>query len=399
MTIDPNRVQVGACFGGCLEAAGRQPRRGGIAPIVRSTLTATLVVSVLLALGCGGKKGMRTARVPVTVAVVEQHAVPIEIIATGTVEPVQTASVGSQVGGVVTRIDFREGQEVEMGQPLFQLDPRPFQAELEQVRGTLARDRAQWENARLAADRADKLLEQNLIASADHDQARATADAAFAALSADSGAVATARLNLQYSTIRAPIGGRTGDLKVHVGDLIKAATSEPLVTINQVRPIRVRFPVPEGDLGRIQRYRNGDPQVLVRASGDTTQIRGSLTFVDNAVDPTSGTLLLKGEFPNRDGRLWPGEFVEARLVLAMEPHAVVVPAPAVANGQQGAYVYVLNPDSTVTSRPISVARSTEELAVVASGLKPGEVVVTDGQFRLSPGAKVLVRTGPPKKQP
>ena len=218
-------------------------------------------------------------------------------------------------------------------------------------------------------------------------------------LRADSGAVATARLNLQYSTIRAPIGGRTGDLKVHVGDLIKAATSEPLVTINQVRPIRVRFPVPEGDLGRIQRYRNGDPQVLVRASGDTTQIRGSLTFVDNAVDPTSGTLLLKGEFPNRDGRLWPGEFVEARLVLAMEPHAVVVPAPAVANGQQGAYVYVLNPDSTVTSRPISVARSTEELAVVASGLKPGEVGVTDGQFRLSPGAKVLVRTGPPKKQP
>jgi multidrug efflux system membrane fusion protein len=360
---------------------------------------AALALLALLAAGCGGKKGMRAPRVPVTVATVQQRAIPLQIIATGTVEPVQTADVGSQVGGVVTRILFQEGHDVRAGQPLIQLDPRAFRAALEQALGVLGRDRAQWENARLEVERAQTLLDQNVISSSDYDQKRAAADAARAAVSADSGTVANARLNLQYSTIRAPISGRTGDLKVHVGDLVKAATSEPLVTINQLRPIYVRFAVPERELPQILRYRNANPRVVVRAPDDTAAVTGRLAFVDNAVDPASGTLLLKGEFANQDGGLWPGEFVEARLVLTVEPHAIVVPAPAVATGQQGTYVYVLNADSTATPRPVAVARMAEDVAVVARGLKPGEVVVTDGQFRLSPGARVLVRKGAPNTRP
>jgi multidrug efflux system membrane fusion protein len=355
-------------------------------------LAAALAACALPVSGCGGRRAPRQPRVAVTVARVEQRAMPLQIVTSGTIEPVETADVGSQVGGVVQRIAFREGQDVSAGQVLIQLDPRPFRAALEQARGALARDQAQWQRARLDAERADRLLEQDLISPADHDQAAATAAALLAAVQADSGAVANARLNLEFAGIRAPIRGRTGRLNVHVGDLVKAATSEPLVTINQVSPIRASFTVSQDQIPLVQRYRNADPKVIVRASaGDSLEIAGHLVFVDNAVDPATGTLLLKGEFPNRDGALWPGEFVELRLVLAMEPDAIVVPAPAVTNGQQGAYVYVLNPDSTASPRLVTLKRADDVTAVVSSGLRPGETVVTDGQFRLAPGAKVLVR--------
>ena len=341
--------------------------------------------------GCA-RKAQRQPRVAVTVARVAQRSVPLEIVTTGTIEPVETADVGSQVGGVVQRIAFREGQEVRAGQVLIELDPRPFRAALEQARGVLARDQAQWHSARLAADRADRLLAGSLISPADHDQAIAAADGLRAAVQADSGAVANARLNLEFAGIRAPISGHAGNLNVHVGDLVKAATSDPLVTVNQLEPIRVRFTVPQDQIALVQRHVRSDPRVFVRAAaGDSTEIAGRLAFVDNAVDPATGTLLLKGEFPNSDGALLPGEFVQVRLVLAVERDAIVVPAPAVTNGQQGAYVYVLNADSTTTLRPVQVRRADDVTAVIASGLKPGETVVTDGQFRISPGARVLVR--------
>jgi multidrug efflux system membrane fusion protein len=355
-------------------------------------LAVALGSSTFLASGCGAKRAQRQPRVAVTVARVERRPMPVQIVTSGTIEPVQTANVGSQVGGVVQRIAIAEGQAVSAGQLLIELDPRSFRAALEQARGALARDRAQWESARLDAERADRLLEQNLISPSDHDKASADADALRAAVQADSGAVANARLNLEFAGIRAPIGGRTGRLNVHVGDLVKAGTSDPLVTVNQLSPIRVSFTVPQDQIPLIQRYREARPRVFVRPSGgNSLEIEGRLAFVDNAVDPATGTLLLKGEFANRDGVLWPGEFVQVRLVLTMEPNAIVVPAPAVTIGQQGAYVYVLNPDSTATPRPVTVKRTDDVTAVVASGLKPGETVVTDGQFRLAPGAKVLVR--------
>lgn len=367
-------------------------------PVLLPWLAALLAVGFVA--GCGAKKVARSARVPVTVAKVVVRAMPLSIQATGTVEPIQTAQVGSQVGGVVARVSFREGQEVSPGQVLFELDARPFRAALAAAEGQLSKDRAQAEAAVLDAERAQKLREEQVIAPADYDQKAAAAGAALGVVKTDSAAVANARLNLQYASIRAPIGGRTGKLMVHAGDYVKAASSDPLVTINQMRPIRVAFTVPQSNLPMIQRYSRGDPMVYATpGAGDSTEIEGRFVFVDNAVDPGSGTLLLKGEFANRDTRLWPGEFVQVRLVLATEANAIVVPSPAVANGQQGTYVYVLNPDSTTTSRPITVERGDDVATVVASGLKPGETVITDGQFRIGPGAKVIVRNPKPESKP
>jgi len=324
---------------------------------------------------------------------------PFALTATGTVEPIETAAVGSQVGGVIVRVLFREGQEVRQGQSLFQLDPRPFRAALAEAIGDLAKDHAQALNAQRDADRALQLFNQKVLARSDWEAKDAAAKSLAGTVRADSAAVATAQLNLHYSTIRAPIAGRTGRLMVHTGDLVKAATSDPLVTINRVHPVRVSFAVPENAVSMVQHYRSRDTKVWIRASdADSVEIGGPLVFVDNAVDPSSGTLLLKGEFANRDGRLLPGEFVSVRLVLYVDPRAVVIPAPAVTNGQQGAYVYLLNPDSTVSTRMVSVARTIDDWAVVSHGLKPGEVVITDGQLRLAPGSKVIVRS-PAQAQP
>ncbi|MBI5710670.1 MAG: efflux RND transporter periplasmic adaptor subunit [Candidatus Eisenbacteria bacterium] len=319
---------------------------------------------------------------------------PFALLSTGTVEPLQTAAVGSQVGGVVERVAFREGDQVRAGQVLFRLDPRPFRAALEQAQAALARDRAQAESARLEAERAKRLFEQSLLSQSEWDQKRAAAEAWAGTVRADSAAAGTARLNLEYAAIRAPIAGRTGRLMVHEGDYVKTATAEPLVTINQLHPVRVRFTVPVSAVPLVQRYRGARPRVLVRQAGaDSAALDGDLVFVDNAVDQASGTLLLKGEFANRDGRLTPGEFVDVRLVLYVEPRATVVPAPAVTVGQQGPYVYVLNPDSTVSPRPVSIERTVDEMSIVTRGLEPGETVITDGQLRLAPGAKVVVRQG------
>jgi len=320
-----------------------------------------------------------------------ERDMPFALDATGSVEALQTAAVGSQVGGVVTRVAFHEGDNVRVGQLLFQLDPRPFQEAWDQAMAALARDRSQAETARNDAQRAKVLYEQNILAQSEWDQTRGNAEALAATVRADSAAANTARLNLEYAAIRAPISGRTGRLMVHVGDYVKPSTSDPLVTIIQPYPVRVTFKVPERDVPLVQRYRHTNPRVQVEADSGRAALEGKLVFVDNAVDPASGTLLLKGEFPNRDGRLVPGQFVDVRLVLYVAPRAVVVPTQAVASGQQGTYVYVLNADSTVSTRPVEVERTVDELAIVARGLRAGEPVVTEGQMRLSPGAKVLVR--------
>jgi multidrug efflux system membrane fusion protein len=339
---------------------------------------------------CQDPQKARAPRVPVTVATVMERPMPFSLISTGSIEPLQTSAIGSQVGGVVTSVSFREGDDVRKGQLLFQLDPRPFHAVLEQALAALARDRAQAESARLDAERAQKLFEQNMVAQAEWDQKRAAAEAWVGTVKSDSAEVRSARLNLEYSSIRAPIAGHSGRLLVHAGDYVKAASSDPLVTINQLRPVRVRFTVPESAVPMVQRYRGTHPEVVVRTS-DGDSLSGRLVFVDNAVDPASGTLLLKGEIDNRDGRLVPGEFVQVHLVLFVEPRATVVPSPAVTNGQQGTFVYVMNHDSTVTPRPVAVERTVDEISVITHGLRPGETVITDGQFRLAPGARILVR--------
>lgn len=372
----------------------RDMRRRPCRPAPRPLVPLLVLAAAIAIAGCSSQKKTRSVRVPVKVARAEEQSMPYALSAVGTVEALRTAAVGSQVGGVITRIAFREGDQVGRGQVLIQIDPRPFRAALEQAKATLQRDRAQAETARLEAERSKTLFQANVLSQSEWDQKRSAAEALAATVRADEASVMNASLNLEYATIRSPIAGRTGRLHVNVGDYVKTGTSDPLVTVIQPNPIRVRFTIPERDVPALQRHLREKPKVQIAAPGGET-VEGALVFVDNAVDPVSGTLLLKGEFPNPDGRLVPGQFLDVKLVLYVAPRAIVVPSLAVSNGQQGAYVYVVNPDSTVTTRPVQVDRTVDELTIVASGLKPGEAVVTDGQLRLSPGAKVVIKKAGP----
>src|SRR6266513_1747137 len=346
-------------------------------------MTAVATLCLVLSVGCSRKGAGGPARVPVTIARAEQRAIPFEIAATGTAEPRQTVSVQSQVSGVLTQVAFREGDDVLAGQVLFQIDPRTFQ---------VARDQAQAQSAVLDAQRYAELVKQDYVTKSDYDARRAAAEALQAAVRADSAAVANAQLNLEWARIRAPISGRTGRLLVREGNLVRANAPDPLVVINQIHPILVRFAVPERALPDIQRHRQNRLPVLVSPSKeDTTFTSGSLTFVDNAVDTTTGTVLLKAEFANQDGVLWPGEFLNVRLQLYVEEKAVVVPAQAVMTGQQGTYVFVLNQDGTARSQAVTVERDAGSYAVIAQGVAPGDEVVTDGQVRLVSGAPVEIK--------
>jgi membrane fusion protein, multidrug efflux system len=354
--------------------------------------TALTVLSLAVLGGCSRPGAGGTPRVPVTVARASERAVPVEIAVTGTAEPLQTVSVESQVTGLLERVTFHEGDEVTAGQVLFAIDPRSFQAALDQAKGMLARDAAQLQAAELDAQRYAELVKQDYVTKSDYDTKRAAAEALRATVRADSGAVANAALNLEWATIRAPIAGRTGRLLVRAGNLVRANGPEPLVVIHQIHPILVRFAVPEQYLPDIQRYRHNRLPVLVAPSKtDTVFTEGMLSFVDNSVDTTTGTVLLKGEFPNQDNALWPGEFVNVRLQLYVEQKAVVVPGQAVMNGQQGTYLFVLNQDGTARSQPVTVERTAGAFAVIAQGVKSGDEVVTDGQLRLTSGALVEVK--------
>src|SRR5213595_2298424 len=350
---------------------------------------AVAALSLLVALGCSKKGGGGSSRVPVTIARAEQRPVPYELFGTGTVEPRQTASVQAQVTGILTRVAFHEGDEVAAGQLLFQIDPRPFQAMLEQAQEMLARDQAQAQSAVADAERYAELVKQDYVTKSDYEAKRAAAGALQAAVRADSAAVANAQLNLEWAAIRAPIAGRTGRLLVREGNLVRSNAADALVVINQIRPILVRFSVPQEHLGDIQRYRQHRLPVFASPSqSDTLFSEGVLTFVDNSVDTTTGTVLLKGEFPNLDNDLWPGEFLNVRLQLYIDDKALVVPAQAVMTGQQGTYVFVLNQDGTARSQPVTVERAAGSYAVIAQGVAAGDAVVTDGQLRLVSGAPV-----------
>ena len=370
-------------------------------------LTAARLASVLSTMalaaglaGCASAPDRRGGRVPVTVATVETMSVPYELDATGTVEPIASADVIAQVGGMVTRIAFHEGDDVRAGQVLIELEPHAFEAEVAHAAAILERDRAQARASRVELERAETLARQQLLSAGDLDGKRATAEGMSATVLADSASLATARLDLAHATVRAPISGRTGKLGVHVGDVVRANDpTTAVVTIHQLRPIRVRFTIPQTDMAELQGERRRDVRVRVFSaadsdsadSADSAGTDGSLAFVDNQVDAASGTLLLKGEFANADGALWPGAFVRVRLRLHEQQGATVVPVSAVNSSQSGTYCYVVKADTTVELRPVSVSRSWQSLSVVASGLAAGETVVTDGQVRLSPGARALIR--------
>jgi multidrug efflux system membrane fusion protein len=359
----------------------------------RSALICTLLGSAAVLAGCAGSETRKPGRTPVTVARAEYRNVPYELDASGTVEPMASADVTAQVGGLVTAIPFREGDEVRAGAVLVQLDPRGFETRVAQATAVLARDRAQARSARQDFERAEALAGQGLVAPVDLDSKRAAAEALAASVLADSADFAQARLDLEYATVRAPISGRTGRLRVHVGDVVKASDpTNPVVTIHQLRPIRVRFSIAQSELEAVREEHRRDVHVLVNADpSDSTWSEGRLAFVDNEVDPASGTLLLKGEFDNTDGRLWPGAFARVRLQLRQLDSATVVPAAAVTSSQNGTFCYVVLPDTTVEMRPVNVTRTWRGWSVVAAGLRAGETVVTDGQVRLTPGARASIR--------
>ncbi|HUL49369.1 MAG TPA: efflux RND transporter periplasmic adaptor subunit [Gemmatimonadales bacterium] len=351
----------------------------------------TLASAVLVACGRRGPSG--PPKVPVTVARAEQQALPYEIAATGTVEPLQTAAIESQVTGILTRVTFHEGDEVQAGQLLFEIDPRPFQAALEQARGMLARDLAQLASAQADAQRYAQLVKQDYVTQSDYEQKRAAADALGATVRADSGAVTNAQLNLEWARIRAPIAGRTGRLLVREGNLVRANSTDPLVVINQIHPILVRFAVPERQLADVQHYAgNRLPVLASSAKSDTAPATGVLTFIDNAVDTATGAVTLKAQFANGDNALWPGEYLNVRLRLYTEDSALVVPTQAVMQGQQGSYLFVVNGDGTTRSQTVAIERTTDTYAVLVrnGAVRPGDEVVTDGQLRLTPGAKVQI---------
>lgn len=343
--------------------------------------------------GCQEAAAPPPPPVPVTLGTAERRAVPFELAATGTVEPLQTVAVQPQVSGPIVRIAFTEGQDVERGQVLFQIDPRPFQAALARAEALLERDRAQAANAQQEAKRYSELAEREYVTAQQYDQARTTAAAAAATLAGSEAAVSEARLNLQYATIRATISGRTGSLRVRAGNLVRTSDPQPLVTINQIRPILVRFAFPAAELPLIQKHRGDKLVVRAGSVGGGPASEGTLVFVDNAVDTTTGTILLKGTFPNTDGTLWPGEFVNVRLQLYVNDSALTVPARAVVSGQQGSYVFVLQADSSAATTPVKVDRTTGDLAIVSGEIQPGDRVVTDGQLRLRQGSKVQVKEG------
>ena len=347
------------------------------------------VVALAIVAACGGKTAEQAPTVPVSVSPAVRIDAPALVAANGVVEPVQTVAVEAQVGGTLTEVSFQEGEEVTEGQVLFRIDPRPFESALRQSEAALARDRAQAQNAQREAERYKALVAKDYVTQSQAEQAQAQAASLVATLQADSAAVENARVNLGYTTIRAPIRGRTGSLLVRRGNLVKP-NGGALVVINELQPILVRFPVTARDfLALRRRVAMGPVPVRVTASDSTVlPEQGSLTFLDNAVDSLTGTVTAKARFNNSSRALWPGEYVRVSVQLDVRSGAIAVPTTAVMNGQEGTYVYVVDSEKNAHVRTVTPGQAVGDLTVIERGVQPGEQVVVDGQSRLMPGAKV-----------
>jgi len=344
--------------------------------------------------GGGGRGGGRGGGGPVPIAIgkVVQKPMPVDVRAIGTVEPARTVTVRAQLTGELTSVNFKEGDDVQAGQVLFTLDKRPLEAALKQAEANLARDLANSENTTAVAKRTNELAERGIATREQVGTANSASQAADATVGADRAAVDSARVQLQYATINSPITGRTGTLMVHVGNLVRANDTTPLVVVNQISPINVSFAVPEAQLAPLKRYLGeGGVRVAVQPPGDDKPTGGRIAFIDNSVDPTTGTIKVKGSFENLDQRLWPGTYVNVVVTLATDPHALVVPTPAVQQGPQGTYVYIVKTDQTAELRPVKVGRTSGEETIITDGVKDGETVVTDGHLRLVPGSRVTIK--------
>lgn len=370
-------------------------------------VSAVLPIAALLlaAGGCGrtgaasdpaaanGRPGGGISSVPVLTAPAVLKDVPQLVQTVGTVEAYSTVSIEPQVSGTITTVGFAEGQDVAKGDLLFKIDPQPYQVALDQAKATLAKDSATANNAEAIRARNADLLARGILDQQDYETSATTAASLKAAVNADQAQVDSAKLQLQYTTILSPLSGQTGSLLIHEGNLVWTASPTPMVVINQISPIRVAFGLPAQYLSEVRTSQAASPlEVTARAAGShDVPSRGTVSFLDNAVDPSTGTLKVKGTFTNTDQKLWPGELVEVSLRLVVARQVTVVPAEAVQNGQQGQYVYVVKADRTVAFRAVQVSLRNGDDVVVTSGLKVGEEVVTDGVLGLTPGARIQVK--------
>jgi multidrug efflux system membrane fusion protein len=345
--------------------------------------------------GRGGGRGEGGGAVPVTTTKVAEMPLPVFLQGVGNVEAYSTVEIRPQVTGPLLTVNFNEGQDVEKDQLLFTIDPRPFEIALKQAETQLLKDQGQSKTLETQRARNANLFKQGLIAQSDVDTQAAQANSLLSTIALDQVAIDNAKLQLQYTKILAPVTGRTGALNVHVGSLVRTTDATPMVVVNQITPVRVTFSLPAVNLPAIRAGQTRSALQTEALTSDDTKAgtaTGTLSFIDNVVDQTTSTIRLKATFPNSDRKLWPGEFVQVRLRVAYDPRALVVPPSAVQNGPQGQYVYIVDQNHQAALRPIKVARTEANRVVIAEGLRAGEEVVTDGQLRLTPGARVSIKS-------
>ena len=365
-----------------------------IQSMTRVILLAASAVSILASAGCSKKAEKPKGRPPalVVTASASQQDVPLQLKAIGTMEASESVAVRTQISGELVKVGFREGQDVQEGALLFQLDPRSYQAALRKAEAALARDRVIVTNARRDYERYSQLVKDGIVTQEQAEGYRTKAESAAADVAADQAAVDNAREQLGYCTITSPIGGRLGVQAVDRGNVVKA-NDTVLVTINKVSPIHASFTIPEKELPQIKRHMAaGKVAVLVELPGNTGPAeKGVVSFFDNTVDPTTGTIRLKALFDNAKRQLWPGQFVNLSITLALMKNAVVVPSQALQTGQKGQFVFVVKQDATAEIRPVVTGPVAKGMTVVEKGLQPGEQVVIDGQMRVIPGGKVEIK--------
>jgi multidrug efflux system membrane fusion protein len=353
---------------------------------------------LLLCTSCTAKKEKSKAKppVPVKVALALQKDVPVQVKAIGNIEAFTSVVIKSQVNGQIARVHFLEGSDVEKGALLIGIDPEPFQATLSQCEAALIRDQAQAKFARDQASRYQVLLKDGIVTRDQYELLQSNAASLAATVVADRATAKSARIQLGYCSIRAPISGRTGTLALQPGNLVKA-NDLPIVTINQVSPIYATFSIPEKLLAQVKRAMAGNElriEAVIPNEPGSTEV-GTISFLDSSVNAATGTIKLKGVFANKSRKLWPGQFTDVVMTLGQLKNAVVVPTHAIQTGQQGEFVYVVQPDKKVEMRQVTSAAAAGEETVIEKGLAPGETVVVDGQLRLTPGAVVATDDGQP----
>ena len=333
-----------------------------------------------------------TPGVPVTAGTVAAQDVPIFLHGIGTVQAYNSVAIRSRVDGQIIRVDFKEGQDVKQGDPLFQIDPRPYQAALEQAQAARQKDEAQLAGAKQDLDRYAKLLGTGYQTRQSYDNQTALVAQLQASIKGDEAQINTAALNLSYADIRSPIDGRLGARLVDKGNLVHASDNTPLVMITEVKPIFVSFTLPQETLDDVREGQNKSPLLIYAYSGDGKKqlAEGKLTLIDNSIDQATGTIHLKARFDNEEERLWPGAFVSVRAILSVREDAATVPSQTVQQGPNGYYAYIIKPDDTVERRIVDVSSIQDGIAVVTKGLSAGERVVVDGQYRLTNGARVKI---------